>query len=236
MKRDSGLALAASRPRRAPRPARRPIPLPSTPRGQRTRQALLDAAEAVFGELGYHNAGIVEITQRADVALGTFYLYFPDKHSAFVALVHTLNETLRATIRERIRGVAGRIEQEIAGAEAFFAFVQAHRNLYLVIREAESVDDDLYRWHYHALDKPYVRGLRRAQLAGEIRSDLDAETLAYMLMGIAESMGMRYVLWDKKVPSGAARRTIRTVIRTALAPQSAVIRTAPAAQKRKAKP
>ena len=195
--------------------------LPRTARGQRTRQALLDAAEQVFGELGYHRAGIVEITQKAGVALGTFYLYFPDKHAVFVDLVRTLNETLRATIRARIAELDDRIEQEIAGTEAFFAFVREHRNLYLVIREAESVDEELYRWHYRMLAKPYVKGLRKAQLAGQVRNDLDAETLAYMLMGIAEAIGMRYVLWDGKVPAAAARRTIRTVIRAALAPAKA---------------
>ncbi len=197
------------------------FPLPATPRGRRTRQRLLDAAESVFGELGYHTAGIVGITQRADVALGTFYLYFPDKHAIFVDLVRTLNETMRTTIRDRIEGLDDRIEQEIAGAEAFFEFVREHRNLYLVIREAESVDQQLYRWHYGTLAKPYVKALRKAQLAGDVRSDLDAEALAYMLMGIAEAMGMRYVLWDKKVPAGAARRTFRAVIRSALAPQRA---------------
>lgn len=183
--------------------------LPVTSRGKATRQRLLDAAEAVFGELGYHNAGIVEITQRADVALGTFYLYFPDKKSVFADLVRTLNTRLRRTIAERVRDVDDRLEQEVAGFETFFEFVRKHRNLYRVILQAETVDDDLYRWHYRTLAEGYVRGLRRAQAAGQVRTDLDAETLAYTLMGMAEALGYRYVLWDGKLPPPSARRTIR---------------------------
>ncbi len=188
------------------------IPLPTTPRGQRTRQKLLAAAEEVFGELGFHNAGIVEITQRADVALGTFYLYFPDKKSIFEDLVRTLNARLRAAIRERIRDLDDRLEQEVAGFETFFDFVRKHRNLYKVILQAETVDEELYRWHYRTLAEGYVRGLRRAQAAGQVRSDLDAETLAYSLMGMAEALGSRYVLWDGKLPPAAARRTIRAFL------------------------
>lgn len=207
-------------PRRAPRsghPKRGTlIALPTTQRGQRTRQKLIDAAEAVFGELGFHNAGIVEVTQRAGVALGTFYLYFPDKKAIFADLVRTLNVRLRRTIAERIRGIDNRLEQEVLGFETFFEFVRRHRNLYRVILQAETVDEDLYRWHYRTLAEGYVRGLREAQAKGQVRDDLDAETLAYSLMGMAESLGSRYVLWDGKRPPLPTRRTIRAFLESGL--------------------
>jgi AcrR family transcriptional regulator len=187
-------------------------PLPLTARGQRTRQALLDAAEKVFGELGYHNAGIVEITQAAKVALGTFYLYFPDKRTIFRELVRTLNRRLRASIQQRVAGLDDRLEVEVAGFEEFFRFVREHRNLYRVVLQAEAVDEDIYRWHYRTIAGGYVRGLRDAQAAGQVRSDMDPETLAYALMGMAEALGMRSVLWEGRLPSAAARRTIRAFL------------------------
>ena len=199
------------RPRRVA-PSARSSRAACAPRGQRTRQRLLDAAEEVFGELGFHNAGIVEITQRADVALGTFYLYFPDKKAIFEDLVHTLNARLRRTIATRVRDMDDRLEQEVVGFETFFDFVRKHRNLYKVILQAETVDEPLFRWHYRTLADGYVRGLRRAQTAGQVRADLDPETLAYSLMGIAESLGSRYVLWDGKLPPPAARKTIRAFL------------------------
>lgn len=211
MKQDSGSPARTGR--RADRPRRASIiALPATSRGLRTRQKLLDAAETVFGELGYHNAGIVEITQRADVALGTFYLYFPDKRSIFEDLVRALNARLRRAISERVREVEDRLEQEVVGFDVFFEFVRRHRNLYRVILQAETVDEELYRWHYRKLADGYVRGLRSAQASGQVRTDLDAETLAYALMGMAEALGSRYVLWDGKLPPASARRTIRSFL------------------------
>src|SRR6266508_6756839 len=204
MKQVSGSTATAAKRRRGTI-----VPLPATARGQRTRQRLIDAAEQVFGELGFHNAGIVEITQQAEVALGTFYLYFPDKKAIFDDLVRTLNVRLRRTITERVRDIDDRLEQEVVGFETFFEFVRKHRNLYRVILQAETVDESIYRWHYETLAEGYVRGLRRAQAAGQVRTDLDAETLAYSLLGMAEALGSRYVLWDGKLPPLAARRTIR---------------------------
>jgi AcrR family transcriptional regulator len=170
----------------------------------------------VFGELGFHNAGIVEITQRADVALGTFYLYFPDKRAVFEDLVHALNARLRRDIAARVRDIDDRLEQEVVGFETFFEFVRKHRNLYRVILQAETVDEELYRWHYRTLAAGYVRGLRIAQAKGQVRTDLDPETLAYSLMGMAESLGSRFVLWDGKRPPTSTRRTIRAFLESGL--------------------
>ena len=46
---------------------------PRTARGERTLRKILDAAAVEFGERGFHEAGITHITQRAGVAIGTFY-------------------------------------------------------------------------------------------------------------------------------------------------------------------
>ena len=49
---------------------------PKTARGARTRAKILKAAEDTFGTLGYHRAGVTDITRAAGVAQGTFYTYF----------------------------------------------------------------------------------------------------------------------------------------------------------------
>lgn len=55
-------------------------------RKQRTRTALLQAAQA-FIAAGRQNAPILEITQAADVGMGSFYNYFESKDELFAAAV-----------------------------------------------------------------------------------------------------------------------------------------------------
>jgi AcrR family transcriptional regulator len=62
------------------------------------RQALLRAARDVFATKGYHDAKVDDIVARAEVAKGTFYLYFPDKRSVFSELVDLLFQRLGAAI------------------------------------------------------------------------------------------------------------------------------------------
>src|SRR6185437_2882820 len=52
---------------------------PLSRRGLDTRRRLLDAAEVVFGRVGYHDASVVKLAEHAGVAAGTFYLYFDSK-------------------------------------------------------------------------------------------------------------------------------------------------------------
>ncbi|MBJ6950557.1 TetR/AcrR family transcriptional regulator, partial [Vibrio cholerae] len=71
-----------------------------------TREKLLCAAEEVFGSKGYYEASIVNITQEAKVAHGTFYNYFPSKKDIFDELIRRLNRELRLIIKGEMKGIS----------------------------------------------------------------------------------------------------------------------------------
>ena len=78
---------------------------PATSRGARTRSKLLRAAEAVFADKGYEHGSIADIAMTAQVALGTFYVYFPDKKAAFIELVEELGSLLRDALSAAIADI-----------------------------------------------------------------------------------------------------------------------------------
>jgi AcrR family transcriptional regulator len=176
---------------------------PLAARGQRTRARLLETAEQVFSELGYHNASIVKITEAAGVAQGTFYLYFASKAEIFDELVRDLNRRVRRAMSEAAAQGKTRIEAELLGFHAFFRFTAEHPALYRIIRQAEFVSPSTLQYHYERLREGYVAALERAMDAGEI-TRRDPEVLAWALMGIGELIGMRYILWAERsdVPDG----------------------------------
>src|SRR6188508_3718672 len=163
-------------------------------RGTATRQRLLEAAERVFAELGYHDASIVKITEAAGVGQGTFYLYFASKKEVFDELVLDLNHRVRQAMTEASSQGATRAERELLGFTAFFRFTAEHPALYRIIRQAEFVSPETLHLHYERLTDGYVAGLREAMEAGEI-AEGDPELLAWALMGIGELVGMRWILW-----------------------------------------
>ncbi|WP_349428951.1 TetR/AcrR family transcriptional regulator [Microbacterium sp. LWS13-1.2] len=170
---------------------------PLTKRGEATRGRLLEAAELVFAEQGYHEASIVKITERAGIGLGTFYLYFDSKQAIFEALVLDLNRRVRHSMSEAMAGASSRLEAERAGFAGFFRFTAEHPALYRVVREAEFVSPEVLRTHYTRIVEGYEAGLRAAQAAGDVDRGLDPETTAWALMGMGELIGMRFLLWER---------------------------------------
>lgn len=67
-------------------------------RREHRKRQILAVAKEVFAELGYHHASINEIITRANIARGTFYLYFSNKHKVFDAILGEALRELRARI------------------------------------------------------------------------------------------------------------------------------------------
>ena len=176
----------------APRPARGEL----KGKGQRTRRALLEAAEEVFGAVGYHDASIVKITELAGVAQGTFYLYFSGKREIFDEVVADLNQRVRHAMSEAARGATTRLEAERLGFAGFFRFTAEHPALYRVIRQAEFVSPQALRHHYETIIENYIPPLNDAMDTGEIAAG-DPMVLAWSLIAVGEAIGMRWILWNE---------------------------------------
>jgi AcrR family transcriptional regulator len=184
-------------------------------KGMRTRTRLLDAAERVFAELGYHDASIVKITEAAGVGQGTFYLYFASKKDVFDELVRDLNRRVRHAMKESSSQGSTRIEAELLGFGAYFRFTAEHPALYRIIRQAEFVSPEMLHYHYEKLAEGYVEGLRESMAKGEV-GDIDPEVSAWALMAAGELLGMRFILWgDGEVPAHVETELAR-IIRSVL--------------------
>src|SRR5436853_1803134 len=110
---------------------------PRTPRGERTLRKILDAAREEFGQRGFSDSSIVGITQRAGVALGTFYTYFDSKEELFQALVRDMSAQVAATAAPAFLGAPNALDAARDGLELFLRFAREHRHIYRIIDEAE---------------------------------------------------------------------------------------------------
>ena len=190
---------------------------PKTARGKKTREKLLQAAEVEFGERGFHDAAISGITQRAGVALGTFYVYFNSKEEVFRDLVSYMGHLTRAWVAERVAEAPNRLAAEQQGLEAFFEFVRQHKNLYNIVCEAQFVAEDAFRDYYNVFARAYADNLQQAVDKGEIR-DGDCEIWAWALIGLNVFVGMRYAVWDDKRSAAEVTQAVGELITRGLAP------------------
>lgn len=192
---------------------------PVTARGEATRRRLLNAAEQEFGAKGYHGASVSSITQRADIAQGTFYLYFHSKEEMFVTLVRDIGHQLRAHSAQAIGKATNRLEAERLGLEAFLQFTARHRGLYRIVQESQFVDPQIFREYYEKLAEGYAEALASAARKGEL-TEGDAETRAWSMMGIGHFLGLKWCLWQKKQPPQEVLDEVMGFITHGMGPKS----------------
>lgn len=167
---------------------------PKTARGQVTMNRIIKAAEQLFGKQGYHNTSINEIATKADVAPGTIYIYFDDKYSLYCYLLKQYGHTIRKEIAKKTQDSGSRFEIERQGLLSFLQLVHKRPYMYNIIWESLYINPALFADYYESFAQRYKAQLDLAK--GEI-IEMDNTVLAYVLMGIANFIGLKYVFFDK---------------------------------------
>jgi AcrR family transcriptional regulator len=192
---------------------------PRTARGERTLRKILNAAREEFGERGFADSSIVGITQRAGVALGTFYTYFDSKEALFQALVRDMSAQVRDHVAPVFKEASGTLDAERRALQSFLWFAREHRDVYRIIDEAEFVEPRAYREHYDTTASRIAARLIAGRDKGEIDggySDEELEILAWALMGSNVFLGLRFAVWSSTDPKHVAD-TMNKLLRSGLA-------------------
>jgi AcrR family transcriptional regulator len=99
------------------------------------RNAILDAAEGVFAERGFHEARIQDIAERARIAVGTVYNHFADKDDVLAALLELRSEELVARLQP-VRGDPKPFQARLRARVArVLSYVEAHRAFFAIASE-----------------------------------------------------------------------------------------------------
>lgn len=100
------------------------------------RQAILDAAREVFGELGYDSSTVRDIIRRTGLAAGTFYNYYRSKEEVFAALADDGAKRF-APILKSLRGKGYSFEEFVHRAiSAYFGFIAEEQRTWVERRPA----------------------------------------------------------------------------------------------------
>jgi len=157
------------------------LPPPRQERSRRNRRSLLDAALATFAERGYEAATLDEISHRAGVAVGDFYLHFRSKRQALLVLMDRLIGEL-AQLEPPAQTDARRAVETLV-REALRVDI-AYLGAYRAWQEAVLRDDELALLHA-AIDAwttaRVAALLQRVRTAPGARQDVEPDVLARVL-------------------------------------------------------
>jgi AcrR family transcriptional regulator len=106
------------------------------PRMARRRQ-LLNAAQEVFVENGYHAAAMDEIAERAGVSKPVLYQHFPGKLELYLALLDLHVDDMANRCREALASTTDNKQRVQAAIGAFFDFVSSQGEAFRLVFESD---------------------------------------------------------------------------------------------------
>jgi len=185
-----------------------PLPVPLE---EGVRERLLRSGRRLFGEKGYFETNIHEITDGARLSVGAFYTYFESKEAFYAELIALVGKDIRAFISRNMPPPGGAslnpLELELRGLWLWLVYVSIDKHCYNIVREAEFVLPATVREYYGAFVAAYRRRPRELRIA-TAAPDLDEISAIEYLLGLAHYFGLEAAFEDSPVNARALVETI----------------------------
>ena len=147
------------------------------------RDSILAAAEAAAAEGGMAALQIAPVAQRAGIAAGTVYRYFPAKSDLVAALISAAAERETAAMRQAASAAPGPLSALAAAIAAYATGASTHKRLgWALIGEPEPDIDEARKAYRQALCAEIETWLARAISGGHL-PDQDVGLSATALVG-----------------------------------------------------
>lgn len=171
---------------------------------QANRQAILDAARRCFFEQGYDGVTIRDVIRATHLASGTFYNYFPDKESVFIALIEermsVLNERISA-----VRRAARTLEAFLHGAyTTAFDEIFGHPEFYAMMFRNEPVIRTFYSDNIMGISMRALKEDLRDAIKRGLLPEMDVDYLTAIFFGAGYELARMLSERSDKVPAEAA--------------------------------
>jgi TetR/AcrR family transcriptional regulator, cholesterol catabolism regulator len=140
---------------------------------EETRHRIFHAAIDLFRERGFEQTTVDDITEKADVAKGTFFNYFHRKEAVFAYLseerLTVIEEKIGALLEEDRSAIEKLIELYVMAASSYEEDAELARFvLHELMRRAYGPNEDLaVRWHA-IIQKVVEQGQERGEIRREI--------------------------------------------------------------------
>ena len=186
-------------------------------RTRASREKIIRAATEFFAQQGFHGAKMAEIAKAADLTGPGLLHHFPSK-------THLLMEVLKERDRidsERMHAILQKDGSHFL--EAGIELVEHNETVPGLVQlfnllVAESISPDhpaheFFTQRYQREREHTAQVLRQAQQAGEVRSDIPAETLVVLIFAIMDGLQVQWLLEPEKISMSEVFRVLADMLK-----------------------
>lgn len=172
-----------------------------------TRERILEAAELVFADNGYHEALVDDIGKRTSMSKGGLYFHFPSKEDLFFAVM----DRLAGKLVKRAEKAAAKADSPVAAAEAALGAVvsalsKQKRLARLLVTQGYSMGNAFESKRSEIFNRfagVISRQLDKAVEAGQI-DDLDTDLASRVWLGAVNETVVHWLFSGGRSPAETA--------------------------------
>jgi len=194
------------------------------------RERLIEAAELQFRRFGYRRTTVEDVTRTAAVGKGSFYLHFPSKEAAYMAVVEASLERFLVKAETALHQpgpVPGRLRSLVAVTAEHYGNDELLRAS--LFGEATLVDGAVARQaadiQRNRIRKLLAETLTEGKREGSIRADLDVEAAAAILFEIGWAVVRAELDDSSDLPLDVALDTLNDIVGLGLIARSSKTQT-----------
>lgn len=184
-------------------------------RAQKRENEILNAAQEVFTEKGFHGATVNDIADRALISKFTLYKHFDSKDAILSAILSRGYEILTGGVEKRIKDISDPRQRIMGIIRAEFAFFENRKSFFQMLLlekldfESEVKNNTLssYRKHIAFIEKEIRGGVKK----GSFRR-VNAEDAAYMLFATLRAFALRWLFKGTKSSLSAQADSVYDLI------------------------
>jgi AcrR family transcriptional regulator len=178
------------------KPLAKSVPNRNERRKLKTKENLRNAAIETFLEVGYLNATVQDIMERADLGYGTFYQYYKSKQDVIVELADEAKEIIKKDYVFQYDETDTNIyKRVVARLKTIFDTYAKHRDVLKILLQCHHADDELDRAWTQLMEVPY-KALKKDltwSMNQGICQDVDLNTAIVTLNGMIQTAGVYIV-------------------------------------------
>jgi AcrR family transcriptional regulator len=168
-----------------------------------TRERILEAAEKLFAEKGFHETAMDEIVRASKVSKGGVYFHFPSKEELFFALLDKLADALQREVQREIARRRGAVAKIQGALEVVLRTLTSQRHLaQIILRQGHGLGPSFERKRleiYSRFARLIKENLDEALAEGSIPL-INTEITAYAWLGAINELVLRWVYTGQPDP------------------------------------
>jgi AcrR family transcriptional regulator len=199
-----------------------------TPRGERSKEAILAAALPLFAAQGFRGASLASIASAAGLTQPGLLHHFRSKEELLLELLdwRDRDDGRRLSSMSSGDGLAylERLEDLVEHNTTAPELVRLFTTLVGEGTSPEHPAHDYFVERYRRIRAFAIRCLREGQYAGDVREDVDLEAIVPVLLAVMDGLQIQWLL-DPEIDMVASFDAFATLIRDQLAVQPPVAAT-----------